>query len=73
MHTFGIPRAHITTRLAQRHLYRSVAVRADVKVTGEFNEGDGKVTVPSSQEKKEAVKNADGTYYIDDLEVWLCC
>lgn len=69
MHALGVARASIGTRVVRRSGHTSIAVRADVKVTGEYNEDDGKVTVPSSTEKKEAKQNADGTYYIDDLDV----
>lgn len=68
MHAIGIARTRLSTRLARQHLRGIVSVRAEVKVTGEYNEGDGKVSIPDAQ-KKEAKQNADGTYYIDELEV----
>lgn len=70
MHAIGTARTRINTRLVRQRINSNVAIRAEVKVTGEYNEGDGKVTVPS-EVKKEAAKNADGTYYIDELDVRL--
>lgn len=70
MHASGTARTRINTGLVRQRVHRNVAVRAEVKVTGEYNEGDGKVSVPN--EVKDAAKNADGTYYIDELDVRLC-
>jgi hypothetical protein len=50
---------------------RRVIVRAEneVKVTGGYNENDGTLSSPEPETKKAPKQNADGTYYIDELEV----
>eukprot|EP00892_Ulva_mutabilis_P002088 jgi/Ulvmu1/11880/UM081_0038.1 len=68
MLALGVARTRISTRASRRSGHGRVVVRADVKVTGEYNEDSGQVSGPPPAEKKEAKQNADGTYYIDDLE-----